>query len=227
MASQISSRTKVVLQGDGGDELFGGYRRYVTLRQRPWLHPVSRVAQHLIKFAPDSPLRVRVQRYLHAFAAKDIAKTMALLLTLDDANSRPAMVFTQEYREVIERTNPFARYYEVQRLFAERDVCNQMSMVDMTVELPDTFLEKVDRSTMAASLEVRVPFLDDDLVKYVANIPGSTKMPWGRKKWLLKKALDGIVPDEILYGPKSGFNVPFGFWLRSALKPLFFDHLRT
>src|ERR1019366_3733701 len=80
---------------------------------------------------------------------------------------------------------------------------------------------------MAASLEVRVPFLDEDLVSYVVRIPGSAKMPWGKKKWLLKKALAGIVPDDVLYGPKTGFNVPFGFWLRTSLKPLFFDHLAT
>jgi asparagine synthase (glutamine-hydrolysing) len=89
------------------------------------------------------------------------------------------------------------------------------------------FLEKVDRATMAASLEVRVPFLDNDLVSYVVRIPGSVKMPWGRKKWLLKQALTGIVPDEVLHGPKTGFNVPFGYWLRTSLRQLFFDHLAT
>jgi len=95
----------------------------------------------------------------------------------------------------------------------------------LTIELPDVFLEKVDRSTMAASVEVRVPFLDNDLVSYVVAIPGSKKMPWGNKKWLLKQALKGIVPDDILRAPKTGFRVPFGYWLRTSLKPLFFDHL--
>jgi asparagine synthase (glutamine-hydrolysing) len=80
---------------------------------------------------------------------------------------------------------------------------------------------------MAASLEVRVPFLDHDLVDHVVGLPGNVKMPWGRKKWLLKQALHGLVPHEVLYGPKTGFNVPFGFWLRTSLQPLFFDHLST
>ncbi len=100
-----------------------------------------------------------------------------------------------------------------------------MSLVDLMIELPDVFLEKVDRATMAASLEVRVPFLDHDLVDYVVCIPGKKKMPWGKKKWLLKQVLEGIVPHDVLYGPKTGFSVPFDYWLRTSLKPFFFDHL--
>jgi asparagine synthase (glutamine-hydrolysing) len=214
MASQISTRTKVVLQGDGGDELFGGYRRYATLRYYRVLHLLARAGGAVPSLVPGAELRQRVRRYVKAFAAPDIGSTMALLLTV-------------ELRAVIERSDPFARYREVQRSFADHDIGNQMSLVDLTVELPDVFLEKVDRSTMAASLEVRVPFLDDDLVGYVVRIPGSAKMPWGKKKWLLKKALAGIVPDDVLYGPKTGFSVPFGYWLRTSLKPLFFDHLAT
>ena len=96
-----------------------------------------------------------------------------------------------------------------------------MSFVDMSMVLPDTYLEKVDRSTMAASLEVRVPFLDNDLVDYVLRLPGRIKMPFGRKKWLLKRALQGVVPDDILFGPKIGFNVPFGHWLQTSLREQF------
>jgi asparagine synthase (glutamine-hydrolysing) len=227
MASRISSQTKVVLQGDGGDEVFGGYRRYVTLRSYGVLHPASRVARHLVGLLPRSPFHYRVRRYLHAYAAPDLGTTMALLLTLEDGASRPASVFTPRFQALIEQSDPFARYRACQAAVADHDIGNQMSLVDLMVELPDIFLEKVDRATMAASLEVRVPFLDDELVGYVSRIPGTRKMPWGRKKWLLKQALAGIVPDDVLYGPKTGFNVPFGYWLRTALKPLFFDHLAT
>jgi len=225
MAAQISQQTKVVLQGDGGDELFGGYRRYVTLKYYPVLHALARYGQHLDMLIPTSSLRHRVRRYLHAYAARDLGTTMALLLTLDNELAHPTSAFAPAFQRVIARSDPFARYREVQREFTDHDVGNQMSLVDLTVELPDIFLEKVDRSTMAASLEVRVPFLDHDLVDYVVRIPGSRKMPRGKKKWLLKQALRGIVPDDVLYGPKTGFNVPFGHWLRTSLQPLFFDHL--
>lgn len=225
MASQISKVTKVVLQGDGGDEVFGGYRRYVTLRHRPWFHPIARWLQRLHGILPKSSFHYRVQRYLHAFAAEDVASTMALLLTPTDPCLTPTEVFAPHIRKIIEREDPFTYYRECQRLFADHDIGNQMSLVDLMIELPDIFLEKVDRSTMAASLEVRVPFLDHDLVDYVVRIPGKRKMPWGKKKWLLKQALKGIIPQDVLSGPKTGFNVPFGYWLRTSLKPLFFDHL--
>ena len=225
MASQISAQTKVVLQGDGGDELFGGYRRYSTLSYYPWLHPMAQIFQHLYGVTPKSAFHYRVQRYLHAFAAQDLATTMALLLTIEDQQLLPSAIFSPQLRRVIERSDPFARYLECQQSFADHDIGNQMSFVDLMIILPDTYLEKVDRSTMAASLEVRVPFLDHDLVDYVAQLPSRCKIPFGKKKCLLKSALRGIVPDDILYGPKRGFSVPFGDWLQTSLKPLFFDHL--
>jgi len=225
MASQISGMTKVVLQGDGGDEVFGGYRRYVTLRYRPWLRLMARWGQRLHGILPKSSFHHRVQRYLHAFAAEDVASTMARLLTTKDPQSTPTAIFSVRVREIVEQSDPLAHYRECQQYFADHDISNQMSLVDLMVELPDVFLEKVDRATMAASLEVRVPFLDHDLVDYVVRIPGKRKMPWGKKKWLLKQALQGIVPHYVLYGSKTGFNVPIGYWLRTSLKPLFFDHL--
>ncbi len=88
-------------------------------------------------------------------------------------------------------------------------------------------MEKVDRSTMAASLEVRVPFLDHDLVDYATALPGGSKMPFGRKKWLLKKALEGVLAGEVLRAPKRGLTVPYGAWLQTSLKAMFFDHLST
>lgn len=225
MASKISAQTKVVLQGDGGDELFGGYRRYSTLSYYPWLHPMAQIVQHLHNVTPKSAFHYRVQRYLHAFAAQDLATTMALLLTIEDQQLMPSAIFSPQLRRVIERSDPFARYRECQQAFADHDIGNQMSFVDLMIIVPDTYLEKVDRPTMAASLEVRVPFFDHDLVDYVVQLPGRCKTPFGKKKWLLKSALRGIVPDEILYGPKRGFSVPFGDWLQTSLKPLFFDHL--
>jgi asparagine synthase (glutamine-hydrolysing) len=225
MALQISGQTKVVLQGDGGDELFGGYRRYSTLTHYRWMHPMARAFEQLLRVTPKSAFLYRVQRYLHAIGAKDLATTMALLLTFDDQHLEPAAMFSPQLRRVIELSDPFARYRECQRMFVDHDIGNQMSFVDLMIILPDIYLEKVDRSTMAASLEVRVPFLDNDLVDFVVGLPSHLKIPLGKKKWLLKSALRGIVPDKILYGPKRGFNVPFAYWLRTSLKPLFYDHL--
>ena len=226
MAAQLGGQTKVVLQGDGGDEVFGGYRRYATLRYYRYLRPLAQLFQHIHRFAPKSALYYRIERYLHAFASEDVATTMALLLTPEDRDSSPLNIFSPALSQRIAAAgDPFARYRELQPHFSGQDIGNQMSLVDMSIVLPDTYLEKVDRSTMAASLEVRVPFLDNDLISHVLKLSGSNKMPYGRKKWLLKESLRGIVPDEILYGPKKGFSVPYGYWLQTSLKPLFFDNL--
>ena len=227
MASTISSTTKVVLQGDGGDELFGGYRRYVTLTYRPWLRPVAAVAGLLPDLPVGSRHSRRVRRYLRAFEPADVGTTMARLLTTKDAATTPTDIFAPRLRRAVDASDPYARYREVQPWYAGRDLRDQMSLVDMTVELPDIFLEKVDRATMATALEVRVPFLDHDLVDFVVRVPGGRKIPGGKKKWLLKKALEGIVPDDVLHGKKTGFSVPYAYWLRTSLKPLFFDQLST
>lgn len=227
MADRLRGRTKVVLQGDGGDELFGGYRRYATLKYYRILHPLARALACIPGFRASSPRTFRAQRYMDAFAAADLPTTMALLLTPEDRNWNPEEVFAAALSRNVCVSDPFARYRELFPAFSGLDIGNQMSLMDMSIVLPDTYLEKVDRSTMAAGLEVRVPFLDNDLVDRVVTLSGGAKMPFGRKKWLLKAALRGIVPDEVLFGPKTGFNVPFANWLQTSLKPLFFDNLAT
>jgi asparagine synthase (glutamine-hydrolysing) len=225
MASRISSTTRVVLQGDGGDELFGGYRRYATLAHYRLLHRLAPMLGALSRIMPASRLRQRAGRYLEAFGADRLAETMALLLTVERRSMAPEKVFQPALRRAVAASDPFRRFDECQSGFVEQDIANQMSMVDLMIVLPETYLEKVDRATMAASLEVRVPFLDHELVDFVVGIPGTRKMPRGTQKWLLKSALDGIVPEEVLNGPKSGLSVPYASWLRGPLKPVFFDQL--
>ncbi len=225
MASKIREHTKVVLQGDGGDELFGGYSRYFTLDRYKLLRLPALVAQHAHRLTPESAFHYRVRRYVRALAAEDMATTMALLLTSEDRSMEPVAIFARPLRESVEKFDPFARHRECLRMFADQDRINQMSFLDLMITLPDTYLEKVDRATMAASLEVRVPFLDHELVDFVVGLPGEAKTPRGNQKWLLKAALKGIVPDEVLHGPKVGLDVPYGAWLQGALRPLFFDQL--
>jgi len=225
MAARISAQTKVVLQGDGGDELFGGYRRYATVKYYRLLHPLARLFQHVHRTTPESVMHHRIQRYLRAFAAPDLATTMALLVSAEDRHSNPSGIFSPSVTRAMGQTDPLARVRELQALLTGHDVSNQMSLIDLLVILPDIYLEKVDRSTMAASLEVRVPFLDHDLVDHAIRLSGHCKMPFGRQKWLLKSSLAGVVPDEVLSGAKKGFSVPYGHWLQTSLRPLFFDHL--
>ena len=227
MAAEISGHTKVVLQGDGGDELFGGYRRYHSLTHYRPLHAAAAAARGLAQLIPQGNLRERSLRYLRAFAADDLATTMALLLTPEDRENRPESVFAPALREQLRQADPFARHRACVARFSSDDVANVMSCVDLAITLPDLYLQKVDRATMAASLEVRVPFLDNELVEFVAALPSARKIPRGQRKWLLKSALRDLVPEEILFGPKVGLEVPFGQWLRGSLRSFFMDHLSS
>jgi len=227
LCSKLEGRSKVILQGDGGDELFGGYSRYTTLSFYKTAKAAAWIGSQLTALMPRNSQSFRRQRYFHAWAPKDPAHVMALLLTEQDGRESPTLVFSEKFRKQIQQSDPFSRFVETQKHFQDEDIVNQMLLVDSMLILPDIFLEKVDRSTMAASIEVRVPFLDNDLVDYCMRLSGPQKVRRGRKKWLLKKSLEGIVPNDILYGKKTGFGVPYGFWLRGTLKPLFFDHLQT
>lgn len=229
LCSQISDKTKVVLQGDGGDELFGGYSRYTTLSFYRTAQFLARIAGFVNQLALRNPKYYRRQRYIHALTTNshDLSEVMASLLTEEDRNDDLTRLFASDFRSSIEKSDPFARYRQCQQRVVNEDVVNQMLLVDSMIILPDIFFEKVDRSTMAASVETRVPFLDHDLVDFCMRLPGSHKVRFGKKKWLLKKALEGTVPDAVLYGKKTGFGVPYGYWLRTALKPLLFDHLEA
>jgi asparagine synthase (glutamine-hydrolysing) len=103
-----------------------------------------------------------------------------------------------------------------------------MLYVDTRFYLPNDMLVKVDRMTMAHSLEARVPFLDHRLVEFVASLPPQFKLKrWRLKKYLLKAALHRHLPDASLWRQKQGFNVPKGIWFREELRDFAFDHLST
>jgi asparagine synthase (glutamine-hydrolysing) len=225
LSSEICETKKVVLQGDGGDEVFGGYSRYTTLHYYRTARLLAKIARVANLFFPRDARFYRRQRYINALKPRDVAEVMALLLTEEDTASKPASVFSLEMQRTIFESDPFARYRECQDEVRNEDIVNQMMLVDALIILPDIFLQKVDRVTMAASVEVRVPFLDKELVEFCMRLPGAVKVRLGRKKWLLKQALKGIVPDDVLNGPKTGFGVPYKYWLGGPLRPLFFDHL--
>ncbi len=143
-------------------------------------------------------------------------------MTVEDAAAPPLRVFSADFKQSLLSAKPFLRYEELESLVVDRDAVQAMLYIDASIVLPDLFLEKVDRSTMANSMEVRVPFLDNDLVDFALGLSAQEKLAGGDLKGLLKEALKGIVPQEILTAPKKGFGVPYEAWLRGPLK----DHLR-
>ena len=210
----------VAVSGDGGDEVFGGYRRY------RWHRLVSGIRQHVPaglrrhaigRLAALYPKLDRAPRFLRA-------KNTLTELSLDDAQSYARTVtrcheaqrrrlFSASLRAQIEGHDPFAPLAAVMQDSAEADPLLQAQLADLATWLPGDILTKVDRASMAASLEVRAPFLDHDFLQWGLGLPQNLKIGPTGGKHILKRALEPLLPHEILYRPKQGFT--------SDLAPLF------
>jgi len=181
----------------------------------------------LIGVTPKNIWLQRLDRLANALGQKDDAMLMALLLTVDTLKQNTFYPLNSNLQHQLASYDPFEQYKIANNRFKDKDIVQRMLYVDTQIVLPNTFLEKVDKSTMAASVEARVPLLDNDLVEYVMGLPSQMKVRNGEKKWLIKKALREIVPDHVLDAPKTGFGVPYENWLRKPLYNMMNDYFRT
>ena len=223
LVSEFARRdVKVILSGVGGDELFGGYRRYLGehyMRYVDWLpQPAKRGAAWLADKLPSD----RHSKWLNY---SRLAKNFL---------GAAASPFTERYRSYVSASSaaeaaelmlhpPAERGDAIGAAFAASagdDVLARMFAVDARTQLPDDLLMLTDRMTMAASLECRVPLLDHELVELAAQIPAGVKIAGGELKSLMKKALAEVLPGEVLKRPKRGFGAPMGAWLKGALSEM-------
>ena len=215
----VRGGVKVLLQGDGGDELFGGYRRYAVLSQLARWKAAARVTSLLPARLHVGSTGKRFARFADALLQPNRAMRSAMLLTVESHRRSPFRLFSSQAQRRLKEGDSFARYKEAALELKTLGDVQHMLHTDMQILLPSTFLPKVDRASMANSIEVRVPFLDVELADFVMRLPGDLKVRGSEKKSLLKKALRGTVNDEILDAPKAGFGVPVSEWLRGPLAP--------
>jgi asparagine synthase (glutamine-hydrolysing) len=218
-------RVTVALSGDGGDEIFGGYRRYYWHQNEHWLRsalpawlrqPLFGLAGSIYPKADWAPRRLRAKATLQNLA-RDTADAYFNSVCAIPEQVRQRLFSPAQLRELQGH-----RAVEVLRQHMDRaqtdDSLSQIQYADLKTYLPGDILTKVDRASMANSLEVRVPLLDHDLVQWVAELPSALKLKGREGKYLFKKALEPYLPADVLYRPKMGFAVPLKAWFRGPLR---------
>jgi asparagine synthase (glutamine-hydrolysing) len=216
MCKQLTGSLKVVMQGDGGDELFAGYRRYAMLNNARWWRLWPQALSPLI--CASGNLGRRFARMAESVGHHNPALRMAFLLTTETLRNPPEAVFHKDRQhQLAESTDPFLAYRQAAERFKNHEPVQQMLLTDLTLQLPSQFLTKVDRSTMAAGIEARVPLLDEGVLRLALNLPSIWKVKGAEKKVILRQSQRGRLPNDILDGPKTGFGVPYEHWLRTSL----------
>ncbi len=227
--SQIArERVTVCLSGDGGDENFAGYRRYRFDFLENRLRALLPAGLRRPIFGALGSIYPKADWLPQIFRAKTLLTNLSLspeqgyfhTMSWFDPRMKQAL-----YNTDLKKTlNGYDAFSVLQAYFdraAHLDPLSRIQYVDIKTYLVDDILTKVDRTSMAHALEVRVPILDHEVMEFAATIPASYKLRNGEGKYIFKKALDNLLPREIMHRPKMGFSIPLAGWLRGELKPIF------
>jgi asparagine synthase (glutamine-hydrolysing) len=226
LAKLTRQHVTVALNGDGGDEIFAGYRWHLAGRLAERWQRVPAAARRVAESVASA--------ITPASADRRSTATRAMRFLAGASRPRPAQyrawlcVFTEAQKRELyaQPMGPFAdRLGEVFAGTAPLDGVDAMLFADVTWYLPTDLLVKMDIATMANSLEARSPLLDRDLAEFVATLPSSLKVRGRESKYILKRALTGLVPDENMHRAKQGFAVPLADWFRGELRDYVRDHL--
>ena len=207
---------KVALSGEGGDELFGGYYTYVADLLAERFGPLAARARPLVDRLPSSTRKVSLDYRLKRF-------TRASALPPLERHHTYKEIFAADVRaELTGRRSdfdPLTGYRERFALTEGHELLTRLQDVDFGLYLVDDLLTKTDRASMAWSLEARVPFMDTVVSNFAFSLPVRHKVRGFSKKRLLRKAMEPLLPHEIVHGKKRGFSIPAAAWLRGELEP--------
>jgi len=220
---------KVLLSGAGGDDLFTGYRRHRAVQAEPywrWLPASARGGLERVTAGLDqrNPLFRRLTKLLNGAGLEGDERLAAYFAWSREADLM--RLYTPEFRSGLGQACAAGPMLEfLQPLPASVRPLDKMLALEQRFFLADHNLTYTDKMSMAAGVEVRVPFLDLDLVEHAARIPLGLKQRGRVGKWVLKKAMEPYLPRDVIYRPKSGFGAPLRRWMRNELRPLLGDLL--
>ena len=220
---------KVLLSGAGGDDLFTGYRRHVALgyeRFWSWLPNRLRKGLHRVTAGLDQR-RPLFRRLAQWFSGAGLDGNARLVNYFAWARELDLMaLYTPEFRAAIGVESAMQPMLDfLAPMFDSTPQLERLLALEQRFFLTDHNLTYTDKMSMAAGVEVRVPFLDLDLVEFAARIPAQFKQRGRVGKWVLKKAMESYLPREVIYRPKSGFGAPLRRWMRHELRALLGDLL--
>jgi asparagine synthase (glutamine-hydrolysing) len=220
MVSKLArEHVTVVLSGDGGDELFAGYTRYLVDRRRSAFSYVpglvrKGVMQPLSTHLPHS---TRGRNFIHNISLDPIDRYLDSVSVFTRLNKRS--LYTKDFYEQVKSGNWVSNlFHQFAATVTTGQPLDRLLYLDSKTYLPGDIMTKVDRMSMAVSLEARAPLLDHKLIDFVTRIPASMKLANGETKHILKRAVSDLVPAEILNRPKQGFGVPVQEWINLQLR---------
>ena len=227
-------RVTVALSGDGGDEVFAGYRRYrwhhyeeLVRRAIPAAlrRPLFGFLASVYPKADWAPRPLRAKSTFQGIARDTVeAYFRSVGLVPDEMR---AQLFSASFRSGLQGYEAKQVLEQHMRDAPADDHLSQIQYADLKTYLAGDILVKVDRASMANSLEVRVPILDHELIEWAAGLPLALKLRGGEGKYVFKKALEPLVPHDLLYRPKMGFSVPLARWFRGPLRERLRDALSS
>ena len=221
----------VALNGDGGDENFAGYGRYSVQKFGLWYNKLILLHKYIVlpisKFLAKNIKNTFFDRaYLFAKTLSEKYNYRYLNYIRYFSNEMKDEMYTKSFKQKIEEDNS---YDIVAKKFHEagtKDKMDQCLYADFSTYLPDDLMVKVDIDSMAVALEGRSPFLDYEMLELTAKIPFNLKIKrLNNKKYILKEALRGLIPDDVMFRPKMGFGVPIDVWFRGELKEYAYNTL--
>jgi len=223
LAALTRRHVTVALTGDGGDESFGGYSRYAANALAARLDRLPAGLRRAIGAAGSrlgdggdvAGARNKLRRLSTALALAEADRYGAYMSWL--GRGQRAGLYTAGFAAAAaDPADPIAAAFAAS---SGADVIDRMLEVDVGTYLVGDLIAKVDIATMAHGLEARSPFLDPQLMQFAASLPATMKVRGREKKWILREALRGTLPDDLLDRPKQGFSVPLSRWLRTELRP--------